>query len=55
MDMTGCITITAANGLPVPYLGYVECELVIMGKVFKNMDFLIKRDLMDPDVRQRRV
>ena len=24
-DITGCITITAANGLPVPYLGYVEC------------------------------
>ena len=29
-DITGCITITAANGLPMPYLGYVEYELVVM-------------------------
>ena len=54
-DITGCITITAANGLPVPYLGYLECELVIMGKVFKDMGFLVTRDLVDPVMRQRRV
>ena len=38
-DITGWISITAANGLPVPYLGYVECELVLMGKIFKIWDF----------------
>ena len=54
-NITGCITIIAANGLPVPYLGYVECELIIMGKVFKTMDFFVTGNLVDPVLRQRRV
>ena len=35
-DITGWISITAANGLPVPYLGYVECEVIVLGKVLRT-------------------
>ena len=52
-DITGWISITAANGLPVPYLGYVECELVVMGKVFKDMGFLVTRDSVGVDIQQK--
>ena len=54
-DITGWISITAANGLPVPYLGYVECEVIVLGKVFKDMGFLVTRDPVEPILRQRKV
>ena len=54
-DITGCISITAANGLLVLYLGYVACVLIIMGKVFKDMGFLVTGDKMNPVVQQQRV
>lgn len=54
-DIAGWISVTAANGLPVPYLGYVECEMIILGQVFKEMGFLVTRDPVDPVMRQRKL
>ena len=54
-DITGWISITAANGLPVNYIGYVECEVIVLGKVFKDMGFLVTRDPEDSVLRQRKV
>ena len=54
-DITGWISIKAANGLPVPDLGYVECEVIALGKVFKALGFLVTRDPVDPVLRQRKI
>ena len=52
-DITGWIPIAAANGLPVPYIGYVDGELVVMRKVFKDMGFLATRDSVGADRQQK--
>ena len=50
-DISRWISITAANGLPVPYIGYVECEVIVLGKIFNDTGFLVTRDPVDPDLR----
>lgn len=44
LDVSSFIKITGANGLEIPYLGYVELDLVAFGKVFPNMGFLVVKD-----------
>ena len=36
--------LTAANGLTIPYLGYVEMDMTVLGKTWPQMGVLITRD-----------
>lgn len=38
------LKITAANKLPLPYLGYVELDIKVMGLTIPECGFLIARD-----------
>ena len=38
------LQLTAANGLPIPYLGYIEIDITVMGRVWPQMGLLITRD-----------
>ncbi len=41
------LKITAANGLPLPYLGYVELDIQVMGLTIPGCGFLVIRDQND--------
>ncbi|XP_056303592.1 uncharacterized protein LOC130215772 [Danio aesculapii] len=41
---SGWLRITAANKLPLPYLGYVELDIKVMGLIIPEYGFLIVRD-----------
>ncbi len=41
------LKITAANGLPLPYLGYVELDIQVMGLTIPGCGFLVVRDQND--------
>ena len=43
-DVSQLIRISAAQGLDIPYVGYIELLLQIMGHAFENMGFLIVQD-----------
>lgn len=45
------VKITAANKLPLPYLGYVELDIQVMGLTIPECGFLIVRDggVSEPD------
>ena len=38
------LQLTAANGSPIPYLGYIEVDMTVMGRVWPHMGLLITRD-----------
>lgn len=44
------LKITAANKLPLPYLGYVELDIKVMGRIIPECGFLIIKDgdIKDP-------
>ena len=44
IDTTSWMTITAANNLGIPYKGYIELDLQIMGKVYSGAGFLVVKD-----------
>lgn len=39
-----CLRITAANGLHISYVGYIELEVEIMGLTIPEREFLIVKD-----------
>ena len=39
-----CLRITAANGLEIPYIGYLELDLDCDGIVLPQMGFLVVRN-----------
>ena len=43
-DVSQLIKITAANGLEIPYVGYIELNLTAFGHEFPRMGFLIVKD-----------
>lgn len=48
IDTTHFIEIKAANGLAVPYIGYVEADIIICGSKLSKVAFLIVKDrIMD--------
>lgn len=49
VDTNNWIKITAANGLHIPYIGYVELDIKIMDFEFEKMGFLITKDSVNPD------
>lgn len=38
----------AANGLDIPYCGYLELEVEVLGKALPKMGVLIMKDPLDP-------
>ena len=53
-DVSQMIRISAAQGLDIPYVGYIELPLQIMGHAFENMGFLIVRDPVGTPLLQRK-
>lgn len=51
------LTLKGANGLEIPYRGYVELEVQILGKVLPNMGILVVTTAQDPwtQAQKRRV
>ena len=47
LDVSSYIKITAANGLSVPYLGYLELNVTVLGHTFNRMGFLVVKDPTD--------
>ncbi|KAL0147914.1 hypothetical protein M9458_056791, partial [Cirrhinus mrigala] len=45
LSMAGWLRITAANGLDISYLGYLELEVETMGIVLPECGFLVLRDI----------
>ena len=43
VDLASRIRIVAANGLTVPYVGYIELDVVIFGVTLRNMGFLVTK------------
>ena len=44
VDVSHILRISAANGLQVPYVGYVELDISVLGKMFRGMGFLVVKD-----------
>ena len=44
VDTSTFINITAANGWSVPYVGYLELDVSIMGTTYPQMGFLVAKD-----------
>ena len=44
VDLASRIRIVAANGLTVPYVGYIELDVVIFGVTLRSMGFLVKKN-----------
>ena len=48
------LQLQAANGYEIPYSGYVELDVVVLGKTFPSMGILVVRDPVDPFTRQQK-
>lgn len=48
------LQLTAANGLDIPYLGYVELDVEVLGAVLPQMGILVVKDPPDPASQQRK-
>lgn len=44
LSTAGWLKLTAANGLDIPYLGYLELEIETMGRIIPNCSFLVVND-----------
>ncbi|KAK0144488.1 hypothetical protein N1851_017149 [Merluccius polli] len=49
----GWLQLSAANGLAIPYLGYLELDFVVLGELIRNKGVLIVRDLSTPSSSTR--
>ncbi|XP_073720501.1 uncharacterized protein [Misgurnus anguillicaudatus] len=50
----GWLTLKAANGLSIPYLGYLELDVKIMGKILPKCGVLVVKDPTDPVTKLKR-
>ncbi|XP_041967264.1 uncharacterized protein K02A2.6-like [Alosa sapidissima] len=48
------LQLKAANGLAIPYLGYIELDLEVLGKVLPKIGVLVVTDALDPTTRQQK-
>lgn len=48
------LRLKAANGLDIPYCGYLELEVEVLGKILPKMGILIMRDPLDSLIRQQK-
>ena len=44
VDISSLLRVNSSQGLDVPFIGYVELDANIMGRVFPGLGFLIVRD-----------
>ena len=49
------LRLRAANGLKIPYLGYMELDVTVLGKTLSQMGVLVVRDPLDELTRQQPV
>ena len=54
VDVTAFISISGAQGLAIPYLGYVELPLTVLGHSFNNMGFLVVKDPTGTSIAERK-
>lgn len=48
------LKLKAANGLDIPYLGYLETTIGILGKTLPKMGILVVKNSSDPAIQSRR-
>ena len=55
-EMQACdwLQLKAANGLAIPYLGYLELDLEVLGKVLPKIGVLVVKDALDPVTNQQK-
>ena len=49
-----CLRITAANGIEIPYVGYIELDLNCDGVVLNQIGFLVVQDPLDADCKEQK-
>ena len=49
------LNLKAANGISIPYIGYIEADIECMGNIIKNRGILIIKDTMDEETRKRKI
>ena len=54
LSTSGWLTLTAANGLDIPYVGYFELDVEVLGITVPKRGILVVRDSADPGSRQRK-
>ena len=55
-DLKNCewLGLKAANGLEIPYLGYVELDVMILGTCMPGMGILVVKDPLDVQMREKK-
>lgn len=48
------LRLTAANGLAIPYVGYVELDVTVLGRTLPKMGVLIVKDPLDPSLQEQK-
>lgn len=48
------LQLTIANGLDIPYLGYLELDVEVLGRVLPQMGILVVKDPPDPHIQRRK-
>ena len=54
MSTSGWLTLTAANGLEIPYVGYFELDVQALGITVPRRGVLVVKDPPDTVVRERK-
>ena len=54
VDVTAFISISGAQGLAIPYLGYVELPLSLLGHSFIKMGFLVVKDPTGTSIAEKK-
>ncbi|KAK3703901.1 hypothetical protein QZH41_009140 [Actinostola sp. cb2023] len=54
VDVTSYMTISASQGLEIPYIGYVELQLFALSHMFKGLGFLIVKDPVSTPIQARK-
>lgn len=53
MDVESCLRVYAANGQDIPFVGYIETDLKLFGRIFEGMGFLVARDVIGNMARRK--
>ena len=54
LSTSGWLTLTAANGLHIPYIGYFELDVKTLGITIPKRGILVVKDSEDPVTRRRK-
>ncbi|PIK34812.1 Pol polyprotein [Apostichopus japonicus] len=54
VDVSAFLKISGATGVNVPYIGYVELPITVLGYVFPGMGFLVVKDSCDPQFVEKK-